>query len=326
MLKPRNTAANVITAILAALLSILLVVILFVTALLGTVNSITTPRGLSRVVSTALQVDFDTILALGAEDMDISEDQLQEAKIITRLLDTEAAEEVIDLFCKGIAANWNGEEDILVTDMHLRKIVHEHADEIVDILCDIDPSIDRETVREEMLKYVDENSEELMSLLLDGVAEITESAEDFHTVLDIIKTAFIALVVLCVILAGAIYGCRWYRFGGFLWVGIDTAIAALLTFVPALLIKNGFVADLMGIDGIVVTGSAESTFISTAFKTAIINAASAGIADLFIRTAIILLVVGILFIGLFIILKCTVINPKLKAAQIPAEELPATEA
>ena len=45
MLKPRNKAANVITAIVAAMLSILLVVLLFGTALLGTVNSMTTPRG-----------------------------------------------------------------------------------------------------------------------------------------------------------------------------------------------------------------------------------------------------------------------------------------
>lgn len=311
MLKPRNTAANVITAIAAAIMSILLVILLFGTALLGTVNSMLTPQGLGKVVNDALQnVDFEQIIVDSAEDMDIAEEDLKEARIINRLLKTEAAEEIIDLFCTGIAATINGDEDILVTDMTFRKIVHEHADEIVDILYDIDPSVDRETIREEMLKYVDENAEEMMSSLMDSITESIGSTAEIAPVLDAMKIVLIVLAVLCVVLAGGIYACRYYRFGGFLWVGIDTAVAGLFTLLTALAIKSNLLTEML----------AESPQ-----DGAIITATVYGIGDHFMRTALLIMGLGVLLIGLFILLKFTVVNPKVKAAQA-AQQLPVAEA
>ncbi|MBR0447567.1 MAG: hypothetical protein IIX28_03770 [Clostridia bacterium] len=310
MLKPRNKAANVITAIVAVLLSILLVVLLFATAIMGTANSMTTPEGLGKVVNDALQnVDFEQIIVDSAGDMNIDEEDLKEAQIINRLLKTDAAEEIIDLFAAEIAANLNRDEGNLLNDMSVRKIVHEHADEIVDVLYDIDPSIDRETIREEMLGYVDENADELVNSLMGSVTESIGSTEEIAPVLDAMKIALIVLVVLCVVLAGGIYGCRYYRFGGFLWVGIDTAVAGLLTTFTALAFKSNLLSSLvdMGDSAVVVA------------------AATTGIGGHFMRTALLMLGVGVLLIGLFILLKCTVVNPKVKAAKA-AEELPAAEA
>lgn len=311
MLKPRNTAANVITAIVAALLSILLVILLFGTALLGTVNSMLTPRGLGKVVNDALQnVDFEQIIVDSAGDMNIAEEDLKEAQIINRLLKTEAAEEIIDLFAAEIAANLNRDEGNLLNDMSVRKIVHEHADEIVDILYDIDPSIDRETIREEMLGYVDENADELVNDLMGSVTESIGSTEEIAPVLDAMKIVLIVLVVLCVVLAGGIYGCRYYRFGGFLWVGIDTAVAGLFTLLTALAIKSDLLAEMLA---------------ENAGDGAIITATVYGIGDHFMRTALLMMGLGVLLIGLFILLKFTVVNPKVKAATA-AEELPVAEA
>lgn len=311
MLKPRNTAANVITAIVAALLSILLVVLLFGTALLGTVNSMLTPQGLGKVVNDALQnVDFEQIIIDSAEDMDIAEEDLKEAQIINRLLKTDAAEEIIDRFCADLSATLNGEEGGHLNGMHLRKIVHEHADEIVDILYDIDPSIDRETIREEMLGYVDENADELVNDLMGSVTESIGSTEEIAPALDAMKIVLIVLVVLCVVLAGGIYGCRYYRFGGFLWVGVDTAIAGLFTLLTALAVKSDLLAEMLA---------------EAPQDGAIITATVYGIGDHFMRTALLMLGLGVLLIGLFILLKFTVVNPKIKAATA-AEELPVAEA
>lgn len=311
MLKPRNKAANVITAIVAAMLSILLVVLLFGTALLGTVNSMTTPEGLGKVVNDAMQnMDFEQIIVDSAGDMNIAEEDLKEAQIINRLLKTDAAEEIIDLFAAEIAANLNRDEGNLLNDMSVRKIVHEHADEIVDVLCDIDPSINRETVREEMLGYVDENADELVNSLMGSVTESIGSTEEIAPVLDAMKIALIVLVVLCVVLAGGIYGCRYYRFGGFLWVGIDTAVAGLFTLLTALAIKSDLLAEMLA---------------ENAGDGAIITATVYGIGDHFMRTALLMMGLGVLLICLFILLKFTVVNPKVKAATA-AEELPVAEA
>lgn len=311
MLKPRNTAANVITAILAALMSILLVVLLFATAIVGTANSLITPRGLGKVVNDTLQnIDFTEIITDSADNMNISEEDLKQAQIINRLLETDAAEEIINRFTADIAANLKGEEGGHLTDMHLRKIVHEHADEIVDILYDIDPSVDRETIREEMLKYVDENAEALVAELMAIITDSIGAADEIYPILNAFKTAFMVLLVVCILLAGGIYGCRYYRFGGFLWMGIDTAVAGLLTTFTALAMKSDLLAEMLA------ENSGDS---------ATITATVTGIGDHFMRTAIILLGVGVLLIGLFILLKCTVVNPKVKAAKA-AEELPVAEA
>jgi len=315
MLKPRNTTANVITAIVAALLSILLVILLFATAIIGTANSLFTPKGLGKVVNDALQnVDFEQIIIDSAEDMDIAEEDLKEAQIINRLLKTDAAEEIINRFTADIAASLNGEEGGHLNDMHFRKIVHEHADEIVDVLCDIDPSVDRETVREEMLKYVDENAEALVAELMTIVTDAVGAADEIYPILNGFKTAFIALLVVCILLAGGIYGCRWYRFGGFLWVGIDTAIAGLFTLLTSLAIKSDLLAEMLA---------------ENAGDTATLTGTITGIGNLFMRTAILQVGAGVLLIGLFILLKFTVVNPKIKAAQTaqvtPAAPLPAAE-
>lgn len=310
MLKPRNTAANVITAIVAALLSILLVILLFGTALLGTVNSMLTPEGLGKVVNDALQnVDFEQVIIDSAGDMDIAEEDLKEAQIINRLLKTDAAEEIIDLFAAEIAANLNRDEGNLLNDRSVRKIVHEHADEIVDILYDIDPSIDRETIREEMLNYVTENAEVLITDMKNSVTESIGSTQEMTQMLDVVRVGFISLLVVCILLAGGIYGCRYYRFGGFLWVGIDTAIAGVMTLCTALAFKSNLLSSLvdMGDSAVVVA------------------AATTGIGGHFMRTALLMMGLGVLLIGLFILLKYTVVNPKVKAATA-AEELPVAEA
>ena len=314
MLKPRNKAANVITAILAAMMSILLVVLLFATALVGTVNNMTTAQGLGTVLGDTLQqIDFTEILTESADDMGFSEGDLQQGEIVNRLLKTDAAKEIIDLISQGIAANLNGDEDILVTGQGLESIVREHEDEIVDILCDIDPSIDRETVREEMLKYVDENAEELVGGLMGLVSEVAGNVQEITPILDMLKLAMIVLVVVCVVLAGAIYGCRWYRFGGFLWVGIDAAIAGAMTLVTGLLIKSDLPMEMPSEGG---------------EDAALIFATAAGIGNHVNRAALILLGVGVLLIGLFILLRCTVVNPKIKAAKAAQEaptDLPVAE-
>lgn len=311
MLKPRNTAVNVITAILAALLSILLVVVLFATAIVGTVNSMLTPQGLGKVINDSLQsMDFTQIIIDSADDMDISEEELQQAEIINRLLKTDAAEEIIDRFCTDLAATFAGEPADNLTDMHLRKIVNEHADEIVDILYDIDPSIDRDTIREEMLNYVTENAEALINDMKNSVTESIGSTEEMTEMLEVIKVGFISLLVVCLMLAGAIYGCRYYRFGGFLWVGIDTAIAGVMTLCTALAFKSDLLSSLLDMGD----------------SAAVIAGATAGIGGHFMRTAIILLGAGVLLIGLFILLKCTVVNPKIKAVQeAPVADLPVAE-
>ena len=295
-MKPRNKAANVITAILAALLSVLLVLVLFATGLVAAANSVTSPVTVRNLVTTVVEeIDFEQIIINSAQDNDISEEELAQARTINALLESAAAEEFFTLYAQDVASTFNGTYDPAnpaMTEQVIIQLANTHIDEIVDIMAQLDPETDRETIRQELLTYVQENAAQLLeSVKVENLINVEELSELTNT-LQLLKTVLWVLVGICLVLAGLIYACRYYRFGALIWLSVDTGIVALLILAVSRIISMPMVLQMVADDS---TASVMAGMLT-------------GVGNILLTVALILFGITVLLIGLFILLKQTVLK------------------
>ena len=305
-MKPRNKTANVITAILASMLSLLLVLVLFATGLVGAANSVTSPTTIRNLVTTVVEeIDFEQIIINSAQDNDISEEELAQARTINALLESAAAKEFFTLFAQDVAATFNGTYDPAnpaMTEQIIIQLANTHIDEMVDIVAQLDPETDRETIRQELLTYVQENAAQLLeSVKVENLINVEELTE-LTNALSLLKAVMWVLLAVCLVLAGLIYACRYYRFGGFLWLGVDCGIVALM-----MLGMSRVIAAPMVINAV---ADASSASLMTGMLT--------GVGNILLTVALILFGITVLLIGLFILLKQTVVKKWDASAAIPA--------
>lgn len=312
-MKPRNKAVNVITAILASLLSVLLVLVLFATGMVAAANSVTSPATIRNLITTVVQeVDFEQIIIGSAQDNDISQEELAQARTITALMESAAAKEFFTLYAQDVAATLNGTYDpanAAITEQVLLQLANTHIDEMVDIVGQLEPEADRETIRRELLTYVEENAAQLLnSVKIENLINIEELSELTNT-LQLLKTVLWVLVGICLVLAGLIYACRYYRFGALIWLGVDCGIVALMMLAVSRVIATPMVVNAVA--------EASSASVMVGMLTAVGN--------ILLTVALTLLGITALLIGLFILLKQTVLK-KWDAAKAPVYTLPVEEA
>ena len=326
-MKKRSVAANVITAILATLLSLVLVVVLFATGLVGGARAAVTPKVMENMINETIQsFDFEELIINSAEDNNISAEDLKQAQMISKLMNSDAAQEFFGLYAKDMAAALSGTystETAAVNKQAVQDLLDTHLDDLVTILGDVSDA-DREQIREELLNYVDENLDTVLGdMAIENIVQ-DSSMTDMVEVINVLPTVLTVLIVVCIVLALLIYACRCYRFGGFIWVGVDTAIVAVLTLGISRLLKSGALVALLG-----------------EFEVAdILMAVFGAVGSVFGKVALILFGIAVLCIGLYILLKYTVLKKRDAAANEPvftvgdvavaeeapvAEELPAAE-
>ena len=117
----------------------------------------------------------------------------------------------------------------------------------------------------------------------------------------------VAFIVVLVVLAAIIYGCRFPRFGGFLWLGIDGLIAAAITALLAVLLNGSFLYSLIPEEAAVII-------------TAVTGVLS---RDLTV-TAIVAAVIGVVFIVGFALLRRFACNRQPASVEAPISETSAT--
>lgn len=296
-MKKRNTAVNVITAILAVLLSVLLVILLMGTGLVGAANRMLSAKGMEALMTKTIEsVDFEQIIIDSAADENFTEEDLAQVQMITRLLDSPAAKEVLSLFSQDMAASLKGTYNPsapALTGEALVDIANRNADGLVELLSELSPEADTATIRQEMLTYVEENAYQLAASLAPTALVDTESLASVNEMMNLLPKVLIALIIVCVVLAGLIYACRYYRFGGFLWIGVDTAIVTLMMGGIYFLIGSPILQTMLGSEGEMA---------------AILPGVLGAVSAVFGGAALILLGIAVLFIGLYILLMCTVVK------------------
>lgn len=237
-MKKRHIAVNIITAILAVMLSALLVVSVTTTALYSVVLNTVTPDSLSRMVTTTVT---DFVESPDFEEMILENDTVQEniehwgitTEAVGDLLQSDAAQEVIDLLAADFSNLLTGVDETNLTPDVLLNIVKEHADDLADIAVQYaDEPVDKEEVKNLIISTVEENKEDLTASFpsVESIrAEVITDNSAIEMVLSFLNPLYLwAALGLCLVLALLVYLCRCYRFGGFMWLGVDGLLSTTL--------------------------------------------------------------------------------------------------
>lgn len=292
----QNKALNVITALFASLLSILLVVVAFSAILCSTAASIVRPN---TVVDFVQNIDYTSALLDNDEISELLGAQQFDSSIVNDIMNSSAVEEVISLYAKDVSSTLLGKDAVetgLTADTII-DIANKKIDEIVDIVAkSVSGDFDKDKIKQEILTAVNENAQYIADMLPPAdqlLGEIDSSSLSvIHFAVGPMPTLILAGIAL--VLAGLIYACRYRKFGGFLWIGIDLCIAAVLTALTAIGAKVVVGMAVKG-DGI---GNA-----------AIISASKVLSCNQFWGMCI-LLFIAILFIVGYVLLKKFVVNKK----------------
>lgn len=179
-----------------------------------------------------------------------------------------------------------------MTEQTILRLANTYIDEMVDIVGQLEPEADRETIRRELLTYVEENAAQLLnSVKIENLINVEELSELTNT-LQMLQTVLWVLVGICLVLAGLIYACRYYRFGALIWLGVDTGIVALMILAVSRIISMPMVLQMVADDS---TASVMAGMLTA-------------VGNLLLTVALILLGITMLLIGLFILLKQTVLK------------------
>ncbi len=241
-----KTFWNVLGCICAALFSILLVLIVAAFPLRGTVVSLTKPATISRVVQ---NVDFSDYMPSVEELQDILPIEGFSAQSIEELLNTDAAADAIGLYAADVfGAVLDRDTQRQFTADALRSIIDEKMDELVETLkpyVPADAPLSDEEIASRVRDSVDEHAETLVEALPLPEPVPAEDSEPLAWLSRLLDPAVtISMIAVLLVCAAVIYACRFKRFGGLLWLGIDALVCALpLTFF-ALVLNSSLITNL----------------------------------------------------------------------------------
>ncbi len=305
-MKKPHIAVRIITGIFATIFCILFVLVSFTAVLTGTVSSMTQPKTIVKFVE---QIDFVEIFGDAMGVSDSSGESGIPAELINEFKETEFAKTVISSYTEGIVAAVKGEEipDSL-SETELLQLIDDNLDDLVGMV--------KEYAPEEAVQELSE--EELKSFVKEGIGEFAKQLPTVKEVVTMAKveeiipaeakvlfgpTLTISLAVVALVLAGIIYALRFWRFGGFMWIGVSFVITALLVgalsfgsgmILPAIKAGMGEMGALLDTGALIITGQ--------------------------LNTALIVLVVtAVLFIAGYIVLYNLVVKKKIAAAAAQAK-------
>ncbi len=270
-----NKAFGVLTAFIAVILSIAFVVVAIATVCAASVSEIIRPKNIVALVQsldyTVLfsdspedsgfdqETEFEEEMPALDSDVVIEDDAAfgdAEAEIMDALMKSDAAKDLLNEYVSGIGSVFTGEEAPEgLTAEKLKNIVNENMDEIVGIAKEYsDEDVSEEEIRTMIEQAVDESADEIVASL-PTVDEVKKEFED--DILKLLGKIFVprttyALIAFSVVFALLIYACRYKRFGGFMWVGVDCIIAGCFVALikGAFSVAEAIVADMLGAESI----------------------------------------------------------------------------
>ncbi len=176
----------------------------------------------------------------------------------------------------------------------LNDVIDNHIDEITKVLQEnIDKPLTKEEIHSTMKNLVKNNSSEIKRMFADLTSDETFMAP-YKSIVSLVQTASSWVFVLVIILfealiLGLIYILNKNKFGGFIWITVNSLIAAISLTAVLVVLKSGLITGMFYDTTGIIT-----TITSTVFGT---------ITTKLLITIIILAVVAVAAIAAFIPLK-----------------------
>ena len=230
----------------------------------------------------------------------LSEFDLPETAI-EDLMDSKPAQAILSTYAEDVSNFFiTGEAEHSLTEEEVKNILHEHIDEIVEIAKQSHAmDLTDEEIKTKIEHAIESNAKEI-SEAVPPIQQISSVVtEDVQTTIRIFTNSTIAAIMIaaCGLLAVLIFLCRLRKFGGFLWLGIDISIAAvLLTAIYAILSKTHGLIENTALN--ILVGATVSVYM-----------------EIVMLGMVVLFAAAVVFLALFFILKYTVIRKRELAAQ-----------
>lgn len=245
-----NKVWNVLGCIAATLVSIVLVALILVVPVYGSVAGFTKPEVITETV-------VETVQNLDLEEMMPSAEDVQEilpvdgitVDTIKDLMETEAVADAISLYAEDVLASLlDGSEERAFTAEALKAIADEQIDNLVAAVKPYLPeesAVNDEQIAAEIKSAVDTHAEILVEALPVPAPTETDDGGILDLIRDVVSPTFlIGLIAAIAVCALIIYACRFKRFGGLLWLGVDALIAAVPVTLLAILFGGSFIVDV----------------------------------------------------------------------------------
>ncbi len=236
---------NVFGIIFAVMMSIVLFVMLIVSPVVSAASSITKPQRIREILITVdfmEKIEFDEGKTL---EETLEEEGVSDAAI-DDLMESDTAIKILDLCQKDIEAALNGDFDAEhLTAEAIEEIVDDHIDDIAEIIKEHDTKDKSiKEIKKDVRDIVEKNSEQFA----DQMGKISKTiVGDIHEEERVIirnvtnGTYFLYLLGAIIILSLIVYGLRFPRFKGFVWLTVVYGISAC--FIGLLLNPASFVGD-----------------------------------------------------------------------------------
>ena len=234
---------NILGIIVASLLSIFLVILLTIAPIFSAVTSIFQGESIYKIISS---LDYEEII------MSEMNGDSQEAEMVNELMKSEMMEELINLCVDNIfeTIDSNGESEAITPD-DIEDIVRNHEDEFKEIIeeCVGDEiPLTEETLDEMADSLIEQYSVEMVEVL--PTADDLGLSQDALNIFASLKngTYFWIIFAFAAGLTVVVMLCQVMRFKGFMWIGVDYLVAAVLTLILSFIVKALDLCAIMDVD------------------------------------------------------------------------------
>ena len=271
---------NVIGIICASILSIFLVLALTVTPIINAASSFFQGENIYKIISS---VDYSAIISSEMEET-------VEVELVNDLMQSEMMEEVVDLCVENIFEAIE-ENDInrTVSPDDIEDIFEDHKDEIRELVDEyIGDNIPlTEEVLDEMTDALIQQYSIEMAESLPTVYDLGLDDDTLNIIMNLKNGTYLKIVISIVaVLSLIVMLCQVMRFKGFMWIGVDYLLSAILAFIFSAVIKTIDFSAVIGLD--VTTSPVFSTIVEI-------------ISLDMIKSAIVITVLGVVFIAVFVV-------------------------
>ena len=256
---------NVLGILLSILLSLVLLVMLIITPVISGATKLAQKETLHSMVES---IDLSGVFASEEED------------VITLMVNSEFFKDMMDLYVDNLLAELDGEPREVLTVEALKDLKETHEDELMEIMRSL-IEVEAEGIEVEGIELEDIELEdiELEEVLTDEF--VSESLDEFFeefsaglvgelptleelgvsqevlTAIQMFRSKQVqnAAIVAIVALSLMIFGCRFVRFKGFMWLAVVNVLACPVVVVIrgalGLVVEMFLTEDLMGMNGVI---------------------------------------------------------------------------
>lgn len=222
---------NVLGILLAVIVSLILAVVLVATPVVSGAASFFEAENLSKIVRS---IDFNQLL-LG--DGQLEQKLGEYGPLLETFSETEAMEQILDLYIADVLNSLKGSGEKQLTAAAVQEIMLAQIDEFMPVvkaqLGDAAALLPQEEIEKYVVSYLESYGDTILNML-PSIEELGLSEEVLRGVRLLGEGKIVTIMLIAVaMLSVLVLLLRWVGFKGFMWLGVDYLLSAVVVFLAS---------------------------------------------------------------------------------------------